>query len=98
MLLCSSHLPLGVPSSANNAAPFRASLALVKVARQEGWACHPCSFLLRDSVCVVSKLHIVISWKIIILEKYPVNLILYMSLKLKIAQNRGFLSCRVIKK
>ena len=55
-----------------------------------GWARHPCSFLLRDSICVVSKLRIVISWNIMILEKSPVNFSLYRSLKLKKYIKQGF--------
>ena len=63
-----------------------------------GWARHLCSFPLPDSVCVISKLRIVIFWKIMILEKSPVNLSPYRSLKQKNTQNRVFLSCRVITK
>ena len=69
-----------------------------QVARPGGGARHSLSFLLRDSVCVISKLRIVIFWKIFILEKSPVNLSPYRSLKLKNTQNMVFLSCRVITK
>ena len=52
-----------------------------QVARLGGGARHLVPFPLRDSVCVISKLRIVIFWKIMIFENSPVNLTPYRSLK-----------------
>ena len=60
------------------------------VARLGGRAHHPWPFPLRDSVCVIPKLRIVIIWKIMILEKSQVNLSPYRSLKLKKIHKQGF--------
>ena len=46
-----------------------------------GWARHLVPFLLPGSVCVVSKLSFIIFGKILMLEKSPVNLSPYRSLK-----------------
>ena len=65
---------------------------------QGGWARHLCSFPPLVSVCVVSKLSSIIIGKILMLEKSPVNLSPYRSLKPKNTQNRVFWPRRVITK